>query len=278
MKKPITLLLLCLSLWLQCQAKDSEYKGRISFDLDETLVASDKLLNSDVIKAKELGFDVKTSVNGQDYILRPGAIELLEFTQSQGFEMIIFTHNTKDYARDILESSGIAKYFTAIKAHEDVVKTYNQDYKTYPNHRNISYPQKSPLTVYTKGLYNGLLLRGLQKMQGNKNIHPYVPCINCAKYPPVYGSRVHIDNSAYNIKDPVDFVGIEVKDFYGREQPLQNSNGEFLWLEPLKQDIIFLKEQGWVELYKNKYNREPDTQEVKRVYGRFAEEHQNPDL
>lgn len=242
----------------------------VSFDLDETLIASDKLLNTDIENAKKLGYKVKTSVNGQDYIIRPGVIELLDFVQSQGFEMIIFTHNTKDYATDILESSGLADYFSTIKAHEDVVKTYNKDFQTYPNHRNKTYPQQSPLEVYTNGLYQGLLLRGFQNMQGNKNIKPYVPCMNCAKYPPVYGSRVHIDNSSYNIENPVDFVGIEVEDFYGKKIIQPSSSGAYGWVEKLKADIVFLKENGWVELYKKKYNKAPDDSEVRRVYGRFA--------
>lgn len=230
----------------------------ISFDLDETLVASDKLLNSDVDKAKKLGFEVKRSVNGQDYILRPGTIELLEFAKGQGFELMVFSHNTKAYVSDILESSGLVKYFTKIKTHEDVLKPYNVDFKKYPNHRNKTLEQDSILEIYTQGLFEGFLVRGFQKMQGNHNIHPYLPCTNCSKYPPIYGARIHIDNTKIHVNKPIDFVGIKVKPFYGLAIEPRNLNGDYIWSEKLEQDLLKLKQIGWVEFYKQKYGKAPN--------------------
>lgn len=237
-------------------------KQLISFDLDETLVASDKLLNSDVIKAKKLGYEVKTSVNGQDYIVRPGALELLEFAKGQGFEMMIFSHNTKAYVMDILESSDLAKYFTKVKTHEDVIKAYNVDFKKYPNHRNKTLEQDSILQIYTQGLYEGYLVRSFQRMQGNHNIHAYLPCTNCSKYPPLYGARVHIDNSKPHVKNPVDYVGIKVKPFYGLSAEPVNANGDYVWVAKLENDLLELKQEGWIEFYKEKYDKAPNTAPV----------------
>ncbi len=240
----------------------AKYDQLVSFDLDETLVESNQLGRKELKKAKELGYEIKTTVNGQDYILRPGALELLEFAKSQGLTLMLFTHNRRAYAEDILESSGMAKYFSKIKSHEDVIKPYNVDFKKYPNHRNKTYPQKSPLEVFTVELYQDLLVNGFERMQGEHNIHAFVPCINCAKYPPLYGARVHIDNSEVHVDKPVDFVGILVDDFYADKLESQDANGHYPWVEALKADLIYLKEHGWVELYKLKYNKDPITDAV----------------
>ena len=229
----------------------------VSFDLDETLIESNHLTKAKLKEAQKLGYEIKKTVNGQDYIIRPGAIELLEFAKSQGFTLMLFTHNCHDYAVDILESSGLAQYFSKIKSHEDVMKPYNVDFKKYPNHRNKTYPQKSILEVYTLDLYQGVLVNGLKQMQGEHNIQPFIPCINCAKYPPLYGARVHIDNSEVHIDKPLDFVGIGVDDFYADKLEPQDTNGQYLWTESIKQDLLYLKLHNWIDLYKQKYNKKP---------------------
>ncbi len=235
----------------------------LSFDLDETLVESNHLGHKELKKARELGYEIKTTVNGQDYIIRPGAIQLLDFAHSQGFEMMILTHNYQKYAQDILESSGLAKYFTNLKAHEDVVKPFNVDFQKYPNHRNRTYPQKSILETYTVDLYQGMLVTTFRRMEGEHNIHSFMPCTNCSKYPPLYGARVHIDNAEQHVEGPpVDFVGILVDDFYADKLEPRNANGDYLWVEKLKADIIYLKQHNWQELYKNKYKKAPVDQKV----------------
>ncbi len=234
----------------------------VSFDLDETLIESNHLTKAEIKKAKDLGYEVKTTVNGQDYIIRPGAKELLEFAKSQGFSLMLFTHNMHDYAEDILESSGMAQYFTKIKSHEDVIKPYNVNFQKYPNHRNRTYPQKSVLEVYTVDLYQGFFVNGFERMQGEHNIHSFIPCANCAKYPPLYGARIHIDNTEEHIARPVDFVGILVEPFFANKLEASDANGHYLWVEKLKPDLIYLKEHDWVELYKLKYGKEPITDEV----------------
>lgn len=234
----------------------------VSFDLDETLVESNHLTKTELKKAKDLGYEIKTTVNGQDYVLRPGAMELLEFAKSQGFTLMLFTHNLHSYAEDILESSGMAEYFTNIKSHEDVIKPYNVDFTKYPNHRNRTYPQKSPLEVYTVDLYKAFFVNGFARMQGEHNIQSYIPSINAAKYPPLYGARVHIDNSKEHVDKPLDFVGILVEPFCANKIEPQDANGHYLWVEKLKSDLIYLKEHNWVELYKLKYKKEPIVDEV----------------
>lgn len=231
----------------------------IAFDMDETLIQSDKLLNKDVVVAKELGFDVKESNKGIDYIIRPGAVEILDYAKEQGFDLMVISHNVKPYLVDILTSSGLDKYFDKIIAHEDLVKPVNIDFETYPQHRNKTYPQWSLVDAYRHSFVNGFIVRGWQNFTGNKNIHPYLPSTNNAKYPPMYGARVLIDNAVYNVENPVDFVGIKVSEFYARD-PEELSEE---WIEELKDNIDLLKTEGWVELYKAKYNKEPVLEEVK---------------
>ena len=245
-------------LFLSILSASADY---IAFDMDETLIQSDKLLNTDVIKAKELGFDVKKSNGGIDYILRPGAVEILEYAQAQGFDLIIISHNVRAYLLDILSSSGMDKYFDSVISHEDLIKPINLDFQTYPQHRNKTYPQWSLFDAYRHSFVNGFIVRGWQNFTGNKNIHPYLPSSNNAKYPPMYGARVLIDNASYNVNDPVDFVGIKVTEFFARE-PEELSDE---WIEELKRDIDLLKANGWAELYKSKYGKEPILDEVKIV-------------
>ena len=46
----------------------SAYNGKVAFDLDETLIESDKLDRGALKLAEEMGFDIKKSARGQDYI------------------------------------------------------------------------------------------------------------------------------------------------------------------------------------------------------------------
>jgi hypothetical protein len=230
----------------------------IAFDMDETLIQSDKLLNVDVKHAKELGFDVKKSLKGIDYIIRPGATEILDYSKNQGFDLIVISHNVRPYLEDILLSSGLDKYFDRVIAHEDLIKPVNTDYKTYPQHRNKTYPQWSLFEAYKNSFINGFIVRGWLNFTGNKNIHPYLPSTNNAKYPPMYDARVLIDNASYNVDDPVDFVGIKVSEFFAREAEELSDE----WIEELKSNIDLLKAEGWVELYKSKYHKDPIVEEV----------------
>lgn len=256
---------LLFSLVIACASMQTTLATRgdlVSFDLDETLIESNHLTRAKLKEAKALGYEIKRTVNGQDYIIRPGAIELLEFAKSQGLTLMLFTHNNYDYAVDIVESSGLAPYFTKIKAHEDVIKPYNVDFKKYPNHRNRTYPQKSILEVYTVDLYEGVLVNTFQRMQGECNIHSFVPCTNCAKYPPLYGARVHIDNSEVHVDKPIDFVGISVDDFYADKLEQKDQAGRYVWVEQIKSDLRYLKLHNWIDLYKQKYKKEPIVDKV----------------
>lgn len=234
----------------------------VSFDLDETLIQSNHLTKDALERARGLGYEIETTPAGQDYIIRPGVWDLLDYAKSLDFDLILFTHNYYNYAQDILDSSGLHVYFDKIKSHEDVILPYNRDYQTYPNHRNITYPQKSFFEVYTKGVYEGLIYNTIVNMLGNHNVQSFFPCTSCAKYPPLYGSRVHIDNSYTHVDSPVDFVGIKVNNFDADELEPLTRDGEYLWVAKIKEDLDYLKRNGWSRLYFYKYNKQPDTKPV----------------
>lgn len=240
------------------------YEGKIAFDLDETLIESDKLDKKSLDLARGLGYDIEKSSLGQDYIVRPGAFELLDFAKSQGFALMIMTHNRPDYAADILESSGLIKYFDEVRSMEDCKKVYNIDFQTYPNHRNkIHKREGSSITNYLGTFYKGYVQNSLKRMQGNKNIHPYLPCVNCDKYPPIYGARVLFDNSDYNIEDAIDYAGVKVEPFYAKKLEAKVSNqGDFLWVDAIKHDLEYLKEHEWYEFYEYKFNTKPVIEDV----------------
>jgi len=227
--------------------------------MDETLVQADQLLNSDIDRARELGFDIRTTSEGWVYIVRPGAFEILDFAQRMGFELIMISHNIRPYVETILSDSGMKQYFTRVISQEDLRQKVNMDFELYPNHRNKVYPQWTLIEAYYKKFYNAYILRSIQNLLGNKNIHPYLPATNNAKYPPMFGARVLIDDSFRHIDAPLDFVGINVVKFFAdKEEDLSKD-----WIEPLKEDLKILNDQGWIELYKLKYGKEPIVDEVK---------------
>lgn len=239
---------------------------RLAFDLDETLIESNKLSNKALKQAQRLGFEIKSTKSGLKYIIRPGAFEVLSFAKEQGFDLDLMTLNNDKYAEEILKDSGMDKYFSRIISREDMTKDYNRDFKTYPNHRNkLHYPKHQPRLSYIKNFWQGYIIRSLQKCIGNSNIGPYIPCTSCDKYPPIYGIRVLIDNAKYNVEDPVDFVGILVNNFEAKILEPQNKLGDYIWADKVKTDIGKIKSLGWIEFYKLKYGKYPIIDEVKVI-------------
>lgn len=261
MLKKIILVLLFLFLNL---SEIYAYKGKIAFDLDETLIESCELDKEALDKAEKLGYKIRKSAKGQDYIVRPGAFELLDFAKQKGFSLMIMTHNDPDYAEDILSSSGLKKYFDEVRSIDDCKKVYNLDFQTYPNHRNKVHATKfEPVKKYLDTFYKGYVLNSVKRFQGNSNIHPYLPCINCDKYPPMFGARVLFDNSDYNIEDAIDYAGVKVDPFYANKPEKRISEqGDYLWVELIKRDLIYLQDHDWYEYYELKFHNKPVLDEV----------------
>lgn len=238
---------------------------RISFDLDETLISSANLTNEDIAKAKELGYKVLDSEEGRQYIVRPGAEEVLKYADEQGFEVFIITLNLYEYADDILYSSGLFKYVDEIIANDELLKPYNQDFKKYPRHRNNLIEQKSFVERWTTGFYRAYITRAWLNATGNKNIQPYVPKKYLEKYPPVYGSRLHFDNSSRHVNEPLDYIGIKVKPFYGISKSIQDDKGKYVWAQSTIETIDSFKEKGWEDLYSEIYGKQPNNEAVEPV-------------
>ena len=239
------------------------YEGKVAFDLDETLIESTELDLKHLDRAQALGYKVETSKGNQDYIVRPGAFELLDYAVSQGFTLMIMTHNRPDYAKDILESSGLDKYFSEVRTMADCKMPYNLNFQRFPYHRNkVHKTEKSDFERYISTFYHGFIEKNLVRLQGNKNIHPYLPCLNCDKYPPLYGARVLFDNSSYNIEDAVDFAGVKVAPFYAQEELEKLDSGEYKWVEAIKSDLDYLKNHTWIEFYRFKFSKDPVNSDV----------------
>jgi len=202
-------------------------------------------------------YKLHKSRKGRDYIIRPDAQRVLKHAKDNGFRVIIITCNLKKYADDILESSGLIKYIDGIKSNEDLRKAYNKDFDTYPRHRNKLIKQKRFLNRWTKGFYNASVKRSFLRMLGNKNIKPYLPKKYIEKYPPLYGSRFHVDNLYKHVKAPLDYVGLNVSPFYGTDLELSDESGEYLWSETVIQELDSLKQYGWERLYFEKYLKQP---------------------
>jgi hypothetical protein len=257
------LLFVFLAFALNCSGVSALEQLTVSFDLDETLISSANLTNKDLQKVKLLGYDIGTSnKEGVAYIVRPDAEKVLKHAKELGFKVIVITYGHRDYANDILESSGLIKYVDLVKSLEDIKKPYNIDYKTYPYHRNKTYPQHDFWQLCTGDLYKSLLVRSWQRLNGNKNIHAYIPSANINKYPPIYGSRLHIDNTLSHVDNPEDFVGIKVSNFFATELEPQDADGNYIWSKQVIEALDFLKAKGWVELYRKYYGKDPIIDEV----------------
>lgn len=243
-------------------AKDKEI---VSFDLDETLIASNKLHDSDFKKVINSGYELLSSKKGLKFVIRPDAERVLEHAQSLDFKIIVITHNIRKYAEDILNSSGLFRYIDEIISNEDLKKSYNRDFQTYPYHRNRTYPQQSFLRTWTVGFYKSFIAKGFLNLIGNKNIHPFLPSRNINKYPPIYGSRFHVDNAIYNVENPLDFVGVKVTDFLGTSPEPKDANGNYIWSKQVMEQLDFLKQHGWVELYRRNYGKDPINEIIPNV-------------
>lgn len=128
------------------------YKGDpenqvIVFDMDETLIAGDKIPFTkertekiNAMKDREirtiskndpdnkLNFDIK-------YVLRPGAKELLEYLTSRGYKIVVSTRNYGAYAEAICKKDPVlSKHVSGTLGREDLLKAENKDFKKYPHH------------------------------------------------------------------------------------------------------------------------------------------------
>jgi hypothetical protein len=243
----------------------------VSFDLDETLISSGNMTDGDLKKAKALGFKIQKTKSGEyEYIVRPGAQEVLEHAKKLGFKVIVITANCDVYARDIIASSGLGTYVDAIYTDEDLRRDYNTDYDTYPYHRNRVYKpartfvKKAGRTVerYTVGTFNGFVKRSFLYITGNNNIRPYIPAPNTAKYPPIYGSRFHVDDTLRHVDQPMDFIGVHVLDFDGTKNIKYSAEGRASWTYDVMEKLDYLKKYGWVDLYRREYHSDPVQSEV----------------
>lgn len=250
----LSLQLLILAL-LVCSAVEA--KEWISIDLDETLVSAANISNKSFKKAEQLGYKIDRTNKGLRYIVRPGAEKLLQYIEVLDYDTLILTHNKKKYAEEIIESSGFNRYVDRIVSIEDLSKSYNRDFVKYPYHRNKTHKQRPKYKQWTVDFYQAFFKRGVLNLLGNRNIKPYIPKQFTNKYPPVYCARLHIDNSSFNVESPLDFIGIEVTDFYGTELEERNDAGDYIWARELMDDLKSLREIGWIELYRNKYDKEP---------------------
>jgi protein tyrosine phosphatase (PTP) superfamily phosphohydrolase (DUF442 family) len=246
----------------------------VSFDLDETLISSGNMTDGDLKKAKELGFKIlKTKSGDYEYIVRPGAAEVLAHAKELGFRVVVITCNFDDYARDIISSSDLHSYVDAIYSADDLRNDYNTDYETYPYHRNRVYkPARSTIKKLergterlTLGVFEGVVKRSFLYIVGNHNIRPYYPSANFSKYPPIYGSRFHVDDTERHVDQPMDFVGVHVSEFDGTKQIRYSAEGKPSWTYDVMEKLEYLKKYGWVDLYRREYHSDPVISEVKMV-------------
>ncbi len=241
-------------------------KEGLNISFENTEIAFNGKSLSDLKKAKTLGYKIQKTKSGEfEYIVRPGAEEVLDHAKELGFKVIVITANSDTYARDIIASSGLGRYVDAIYTDEDLRRDYNTDYTTYPYHRNRTYkPARTFIKKaersferYTIGTFNGFIKRSFLYIAGNNNIRPYIPAANTAKYPPIYGSRFHVDDTLKHVDQPMDFIGVHVLEFDGTKAIKYSAEGKPSLTYDLIEKLDYLKKYGWVDLYRREYHSDP---------------------
>ena len=247
----------------------------VTFDLDETLIACNKLTSSMKESGKSLGYDLKTSNGGKEYFLRPGAEELFKWIKEQGFKIVVSSRNLHAYEEDIINSSPLKKYVDHTTGLEDLKKSWEVASKDkFPNHPNnkLGFFTKAYrfTTTAIKGLFVDVIYRGFKHyIMRNKNIKPYFPIARWKlnKYPPyLSGSRILFDNLyAENKKNALaskDWIAGDPGEFWGDQPEAKNENGEYVWTAKIKEQLRVMKDKGWQELYKREYGQEPENTTV----------------
>jgi hypothetical protein len=271
MKK--SFLILVLFLFSNLTALASE-KLNIAFDMDETLISSVNIDANDFDKAEKLGYLVHETPMKQKYIIRPEAELVIKYARAMGFGVILMTHNNRYRALDILEDAHLIQYFDSIKSNENMQEEYNKDFEKYPQHRNKTYEQRPLWKHFTVDVYENLIVKSFKHYTGNPNVHGHLPKRWINKYPPVYGARVLVDNADYNLKNAMDFVAVEVSDFYGTDyEKLANkpvtfgykynlASPKYEWSNRLIKLFKDLEEKGWIEVYKELNGKTPVINQV----------------
>jgi phosphoglycolate phosphatase-like HAD superfamily hydrolase len=248
----------------------------IVLDSDETIFACDKLTKRMKTRAKKLGYQIKKSLEGREYILRPGALELLSYTgtlellrymKERGHKIILCTRNLRNYMEDLVKSSGIGEYVDAVVTREDLLSApENEDFKKYPHHA----ARIGAWERFTSGLYRntiGTVEHGMRfikaKLTGRVNPRPDEgPKLN--KYPQAisaiatrltgkYFPEAHIliDNKYLENQERAQQSGkpgdkgawttINPGQFNGDKPEKRLPSGEYEWVAKIKQGL----EMGW---------------------------------
>jgi hypothetical protein len=121
----------------------------IIFDVDETLVAGDKMSPKKLKKLSKqinsMGDRKLVTIKADDprntlkedisYVLRPGVKEVLQDLTSKGYIIIASTRNYREYGKTIVNSDpSIKPYITATLGREDLESDLNKDFTKFPDH------------------------------------------------------------------------------------------------------------------------------------------------
>lgn len=180
------------------------YKGDpenqvIVFDMDETLIAGDKVPITPEREAKinamgdrkvetikqgdplnKLPFDIK-------YVLRPGVKELLEYLTARGYKIVVSTRNYQEYGEAIAKHNPIlAKHISGVLGREDLLTPENRDFKKYPNHPDhYGFFKKLGIGFYNIFIYGPQhLFHKFLSLFNGKNVRWSPPYGTLGKYPP----------------------------------------------------------------------------------------------
>lgn len=255
----------------------------IIFDSDETLLACDKLTKSMLKEAEKAGLEVKTSVAGSKYILRPGAKELLEYLRSKGHILILSSRNTNAYLKDLLESEPVLKNAFTFnnqvlylgKDNRSDPKNFDKRYKYHPN--RIGFWEKVKDWFNRNFSARFKFWKQVKEFKKGERLHeprPPEPAGTQNKYPPIAPlllgiqnqvppAHILVDNKySENLahgKRSGDFVNLDPGQFNGNKAEPTNETSPYFHVTKYKwvQDVIQGIENGWKAEFKSRNGIEP---------------------
>lgn len=260
----------------------------VGLDLNETFNA--RLPNEEAIaKAKELGYEVhmmpkhpikkgeKTiyvkDSDAMAYAIRPGSLEFLEWLKNldPGVRTVLATKNIQHHKDVVVEQAGFRQHLDLELTRADLTSEENKDYETYPNHPMNKLGKIKWLKGFTRHWTKDLKddTKRWVKSKFNEEVFYYrtnFPLYR--KHPAMWGCRVLVDNMEERTTDAINsgtFIHIHIPEFTALKPEQKDANGNYIWVENLKKQILEIYQKGWETVYEEKYGKKPVVTPVKLI-------------
>lgn len=219
----------------------------LSFDLNDTLIAHNYKDDSNFVQEAEAqGYKIYELKEGMHFVLRHGAKEMFQKLTKEGFQLIVCTNDRGDYAKKILEQTGLMPFVNKLIDFNDLMAAESSNYPRHPNNKASGFQVfKDWIYRYSIDLIRNFFLY-LQSFT-NPNIHTdwSTPVNKGKKYPPMYNSHILFDNSAKHTENSQwsgDWMHIKVENL---KDKILKKEDDKQWLDGIYKVTDKLKQESW---------------------------------